>query len=67
MAQVAVGRHATVKIFGNDYSTAEGTGVRDYMHVMDFAEGHIAALGLPRKLHRLVPLEPRNRLRFIST
>jgi UDP-glucose 4-epimerase len=44
ISQVAVGRHKKVNIFGNDYSTADGTGVRDYIHVMDLAEGHVAAL-----------------------
>jgi UDP-glucose 4-epimerase len=34
-----------VSVFGNDYPTADGTGVRDYIHVMDLAEGHAAALG----------------------
>jgi len=44
IAQVAIGRHHEVKIFGNDYATIDGTGVRDYIHVMDLASGHIAAL-----------------------
>lgn len=42
--QVAVGRRAALTIYGNDYSTSDGTGVRDYIHVMDLADGHIAAL-----------------------
>ena len=42
--QVAAGKQAELKIFGNDYSTRDGTGVRDYIHVMDLAEGHKAAL-----------------------
>ncbi|KAK6233892.1 hypothetical protein QUC31_006298 [Theobroma cacao] len=42
--QVAVGRRPALTVFGNDYSTKDGTGVRDYMHVVDLAEGHIAAL-----------------------
>lgn len=45
VAQVAVGRRDKVKVFGNDYPTPDGTGVRDYIHVMDLASGHIAALG----------------------
>lgn len=45
VAQVAVGRREKVMVFGNDYSTADGTGVRDYIHVMDLAAGHLAALG----------------------
>ncbi|WP_353427825.1 UDP-glucose 4-epimerase GalE [Polynucleobacter sp. MWH-UH19D] len=44
IAQVAAGKLAKLKIFGNDYSTPDGTGVRDYIHVMDLAEGHLAAL-----------------------
>ncbi|KAI3689871.1 hypothetical protein L2E82_47841 [Cichorium intybus] len=42
--QVAVGRIPALKIFGNDYSTKDGTGVRDYIHVADLANGHMAAL-----------------------
>ena len=44
VAQVAVGRRDAVHVFGNDYDTPDGTGVRDYVHVMDLAEGHAAAL-----------------------
>ncbi|MBL0502663.1 UDP-glucose 4-epimerase GalE [Aeromonas caviae] len=44
IAQVAVGRRAKLAIFGDDYSTPDGTGVRDYIHVMDLADGHVAAL-----------------------
>jgi UDP-glucose 4-epimerase len=44
IAQVAVGRRDQLSIFGNDYPTADGTGVRDYIHVMDVAQGHLAAL-----------------------
>lgn len=44
LAQVAVGRRDTLQIFGNNYPTSDGTGVRDYLHVMDLAKGHIAAL-----------------------
>ena len=44
MTQVAKGKLARLRIFGNDYSTVDGTGVRDYIHVMDLAEGHVAAL-----------------------
>jgi UDP-glucose 4-epimerase len=42
--QVAVGRHEYVKVFGGDYPTLDGTGVRDYIHVVDLAAGHVAAL-----------------------
>ena len=44
VAQVAVGRLAEVGVFGDDYPTADGTGERDYIHVADLAEGHVAAL-----------------------
>ncbi|GJM39277.1 MAG: UDP-glucose 4-epimerase GalE [Acidimicrobiales bacterium] len=42
--QVAVGRLDQVRVFGDDYDTPDGTGVRDYIHVMDLAEAHVAAL-----------------------
>ncbi|MCX6500032.1 MAG: UDP-glucose 4-epimerase GalE [Arthrobacter sp.] len=45
VAQVAVGRREKVMVFGDDYPTPDGTGVRDYIHVMDLAAGHLAALG----------------------
>ena len=44
ICQVATGKLPYLKIFGNDYNTHDGTGVRDYIHVMDIAEGHLAAL-----------------------
>lgn len=44
IAQVAVGRRDRLTVFGNDYPTPDGTGVRDYIHVLDLAEGHVAAL-----------------------
>lgn len=44
VAQVAVGRRAALQVFGDDYPTPDGTGVRDYIHVVDLAEGHVAAL-----------------------
>ena len=44
VAQVAVGRRERLAVFGDDYPTIDGTGVRDYIHVMDLAEGHVAAL-----------------------
>ena len=43
--QVAVGRHPHVRVYGDDYPTPDGTGVRDYIHVVDLAAGHAAALG----------------------
>jgi UDP-glucose 4-epimerase len=45
VAQVAVGKLAQLSVFGNDYPTPDGTGVRDYIHVVDLALGHLAALG----------------------
>lgn len=44
IAQVASGRLEALRVFGNDYDTPDGTGVRDYIHVVDLAKGHIAAL-----------------------
>ena len=44
VAQVAVGRRPEVRIFGSDYATPDGTGVRDYIHVCDLAEAHLAAV-----------------------
>ncbi|MFF5626051.1 UDP-glucose 4-epimerase GalE [Microbacterium sp. LWH10-1.2] len=44
ISQVAVGRRSHVTVFGDDYDTADGTGERDYIHVVDLAEGHAAAL-----------------------
>lgn len=44
IAQVAVGKLEKVNVFGNDYPTKDGTGVRDYIHVMDLARGHVDAL-----------------------
>lgn len=44
MSQVAIGKRDKLHIFGNDYPTVDGTGVRDYIHVVDLAKGHVAAL-----------------------
>lgn len=44
VAQVAVGKLQSVGVFGDDYDTPDGTGVRDYIHVVDLARGHVAAL-----------------------
>lgn len=49
IAQVAVGRHPQLSVFGGDYDTPDGTGVRDYIHVMDLASGHVAALNGMRR------------------
>ncbi|UYV79492.1 hypothetical protein LAZ67_17002886 [Cordylochernes scorpioides] len=44
IAQVAVGRRPRLQVFGDQFKTPDGTGVRDYIHIMDLAEGHVAAL-----------------------
>eukprot|EP00558_Chaetoceros_sp_UNC1202_P001707 CAMPEP_0197260804 /NCGR_PEP_ID=MMETSP1429-20130617/84221_1 /TAXON_ID=49237 /ORGANISM="Chaetoceros sp., Strain UNC1202" /LENGTH=275 /DNA_ID=CAMNT_0042725053 /DNA_START=60 /DNA_END=888 /DNA_ORIENTATION=+ len=44
VAQVAVGRREFLSVFGSDYDTPDGTGVRDYLHVMDLADGHLKAI-----------------------
>ena len=44
VAQVAVGRRERLQVFGNDYPTPDGTGIRDYLHVMDLADAHVKAL-----------------------
>ncbi|KHD45433.1 UDP-galactose-4-epimerase [Streptococcus uberis] len=44
ITQVAVGKLEAVQVFGNDYETSDGTGVRDYIHIVDLAKGHVAAL-----------------------
>lgn len=49
IAQVAVGRLPELSVFGNDYETHDGTGVRDYIHVVDLAKGHVAALNKMEK------------------
>lgn len=49
IAQVAVGRREFVSVYGDDYNTPDGTGVRDYIHVVDLAKGHVSAL---RKLEQ---------------
>ena len=45
ITQVAVGRREELSVFGDDYDTPDGTGVRDYIHVVDLAKGHVAAMG----------------------
>lgn len=49
IAQVAVGRRERLSVFGDDYDTIDGTGVRDYVHVADVAEGHVKALEYLRR------------------
>jgi UDP-glucose 4-epimerase len=48
ITQVAVGKRSSISIFGRDYPTIDGTGVRDYLHVQDLADGHIAAINYLR-------------------
>ena len=52
VAQVAVGKLAKLRVFGSDYDTPDGTGVRDFIHVVDLARGHLAALDALEKLDR---------------
>jgi UDP-glucose 4-epimerase len=49
IAQVAVGKRDQLSVFGNDYDTSDGTGLRDYIHVVDLARAHVAALGYAAK------------------
>jgi UDP-glucose 4-epimerase len=49
IAQVALGKLPNLDVYGNDYETSDGTGVRDYIHVMDLAEGHLAALSFLKR------------------
>ena len=44
ISQTAIGRLKCLSVFGDDYDTPDGTGVRDYIHVMDLARGHVAAI-----------------------
>ena len=57
VAQVAVGRRPHLNVFGGDYPTPDGTGVRDYIHVVDLARGHVAALN---RLQQLVGVQTWN-------
>ena len=56
IAEVASGVRSSVEVFGNDYATSDGTGLRDYIHVMDLAEGHVAALRQCARDRRLLTL-----------
>ena len=49
ITQVAIGRRDHLSVFGNDYDTHDGTGVRDYIHVVDLAKGHVAAVNYARE------------------
>lgn len=57
ISQVAVGKLQELKVFGNDYDTPDGTGVRDYIHVCDLAKGHVLAI---KKLEENPPYEAYN-------
>lgn len=57
LAQVAVGRRSVLQVFGDDYDTPDGTGVRDYIHVVDLALAHVAAV---ERLQTLEPFEAIN-------
>ena len=54
VVQVAAGAKPALRVFGNDYPTPDGTGVRDFVHVMDLAEGHVAALDFLAKNQRSI-------------
>lgn len=54
VAQVACGQREQLSVFGNDYPTPDGTGVRDYIHVVDLVEGHLAALNYLQREGRLL-------------
>ena len=53
ITQVAVGKREKLSVFGNDYETVDGTGVRDYIHVVDLAKGHIKALEKHSKINKI--------------
>ena len=50
ISQVAIGSKPSLTIYGNDYNTPDGTGVRDYIHVVDLSAGHLAALAKIEKV-----------------
>ncbi|MGO4735549.1 UDP-glucose 4-epimerase GalE [Bosea sp. 2KB_26] len=56
VAQVATGQRKVLSVFGGDYPTPDGTGIRDYIHVMDLAEGHTAALHYLARVSGAVPI-----------
>ncbi|MFT6919211.1 MAG: UDP-glucose 4-epimerase [Cognaticolwellia sp.] len=56
VSQVAVGRLAQLQVFGDDYQTPDGTGVRDYIHVVDLAQGHVKALAALSDIKGCVPI-----------
>lgn len=56
VAQVAAGKLESLKVFGDDYETPDGTGERDYIHVMDLAEGHASAVDLVKTQNGFFPI-----------
>jgi len=56
ISQVAVGKREYLNVFGNDYDTPDGTGVRDYIHVMDLANGHVKALDKIDEVKEVTPI-----------
>lgn len=58
MAGVAIGKLPLLQIFGGDYDTIDGTGIRDYIHVMDLARGHVSALAKLKKVHLRLKVSP---------
>lgn len=60
ISQVAVGKLQTLSVFGDDYDTVDGTGVRDYIHVVDLAKGHVSALQFIEKQDKSIGFEPIN-------
>lgn len=63
IARVAAGKLPHLNVFGNDFDTADGTGIRDYIHVMDVAEGHLAVLRylVDEKYGKVLPSKPGDR------
>ncbi len=61
ISQVAVGKRDKLSIFGNDYPTVDGTGVRDFIHVTDLAQGHVAALNYLEQHSSLRREDPKNK------
>jgi UDP-glucose 4-epimerase len=49
ITQTAIGKREKITVFGDDYNTPDGSCVRDYIHVVDLAKAHVAALNLPKK------------------
>jgi len=56
IAQTALGKRESLSVFGDDYDTIDGTGVRDYIHVMDLAEGHVKALNILHTIDKVITI-----------